>query len=43
MGGKPHGPYTGSNFVSMCQTDIERIIVHSEAHDSGVCAVPIST
>ena len=33
-----YGPYTGSWFESIKDTDIEHIVARSEAHDSGLCA-----
>ncbi|MDK1289773.1 excalibur calcium-binding domain-containing protein [Pseudoalteromonas umbrosa] len=42
MGGLIYGPYTGSYFESDTETDIEHIIATSEAHDSGLCAAPLS-
>ena len=33
-----YGPYTGTWFDSIKQTDIEHIVARSEAHDSGLCA-----
>ncbi len=35
--GAVYGPYTGTCFSSMTETDIEHIIALSEAHDSGLC------
>ena len=37
MGGIIYGPYTGSYFSSIRETDIEHIVARSEAHDSGLC------
>ena len=34
-----YGPYTGTWFDSIRETDIEHIVARSEAHDSGLCAV----
>ena len=34
-----YGPYTGTWFESIRETDIEHIVARSEAHDSGLCAV----
>ena len=36
--GAVYGPYTGSCFESIYETDIEHIVATSEAHDSGLCA-----
>lgn len=36
--GAVYGPYTGTCFGSMRDTDIEHIVATSEAHDSGLCA-----
>ena len=36
--GAVYGPYTGTCFASMRETDIEHIVAVSEAHDSGLCA-----
>ena len=33
-----YGPYTGTWFDSIRETDIEHIVARSEAHDSGLCA-----
>lgn len=33
-----YGPYTGTWFDSIRDTDIEHIVARSEAHDSGLCA-----
>ena len=33
-----YGPYTGTWFESIKETDIEHIVARSEAHDSGLCA-----
>ena len=38
MGGIIYGPYTGRMFADRGETDIERIVARSEAHDSGLCA-----
>lgn len=35
--GAIYGPYTKTYFTSAKQTDIEHIVVASEAHDSGLC------
>ena len=40
--GKVYGPYTGTCFRSMAETDIEHMVATSEAHDSGLCAAPRS-
>ena len=37
MGGIVYGPYTGRMFADRGETDIERIVARSEAHDSGLC------
>ena len=36
--GAVYGPYTGTCFGSMRETDIEHMVAASEAHDSGLCA-----
>ncbi len=36
--GAIYGPYTGTCFNSMRESDIEHIVAVSEAHDSGLCA-----
>jgi len=38
-----YGPYTGTYFASMRETDIEHIVARSEAHDSGLCAASSAT
>ena len=38
-----YGPYTGTWFASIKQTDIEHIVARSEAHDSGLCAASPAT
>ena len=38
MGGRIYGPYTGTTFGSIRDTDIEHIVARSEAHDSGLCS-----
>ena len=38
-----YGPYTGSWFDSIKDTDIEHIVARSEAHDSGLCAADPDT
>ena len=38
-----HGPYTGTWFDSIRETDIEHIVARSEAHDSGLCAAGPAT
>ena len=43
MGGIVFGPYTGRVFDSIRHTDIEHIVVRSEAHDSGLCAADSAT
>ena len=43
MGGRIYGPYTGRDFESIRQTDIEHIVARSEAHDSGLCAANAAT
>jgi|GEM_PF-541702 len=37
QGGRIYGPYTGTYFASIRDTDIEHIVARSEAHDSGLC------
>ncbi len=41
--GGVYGPYTGTWFGSIKETDIEHIIARSEAHDSGLCAASLAT
>lgn len=41
--GMVYGPYTGTCFDSMRQTDIEHIVATSEAHDSGLCGRDLAT
>ncbi len=43
MGGLIYGPYTGRQFASMRETDIEHMVAVSEAHDSGLCAADPTT
>ena len=43
MGGRIYGPYTGTNFSSTRETDIEHIVAKSEAHDSGLCSADAGT
>jgi hypothetical protein len=38
-----YGPYTGTWFESIRETDIEHIVARSEAHDSGLCAADPAT
>ena len=38
-----YGPYTGTWFESIRETDIEHIVARSEAHDSGLCTVDMDT
>ena len=38
-----YGPYTGTWFQSIRETDIEHIVARSEAHDSGLCAAGPAT
>ena len=38
-----YGPYTGTWFGSIKETDIEHIVARSEAHDSGLCAADPAT
>ena len=38
-----YGPYTGTWFESIKDTDIEHIVARSEAHDSGLCAADPET
>ena len=37
QGNRIYGPYTGTYFASIRETDIEHIVARSEAHDSGLC------
>ena len=41
--GGVYGPYTGTWFDSIRETDIEHIVARSEAHDSGLCAADPDT
>ena len=41
--GGVYGPYTGRWFASKSDTDIEHMVAHSEAHDSGLCAADLAT
>ena len=41
--GGVYGPYTGSWFANIRETDIEHIVARSEAHDSGLCAADAET
>ena len=41
--GMIYGPYTGTCFDSMRQTDIEHLVATSEAHDSGLCGRDLAT
>ena len=41
--GGVYGPYTGTWFETIRDTDIEHIVARSEAHDSGLCAVSAAT
>ena len=43
QGGRIYGPYTGTYFASIRDTDIEHIVARSEAHDSGLCAASSAT
>ncbi len=43
MGGRIYGPYSGTTFNSMRETDIEHIVAKSEAHDSGLCGATAQT
>ena len=43
QGGRIYGPYTGTYFSSIRETDIEHIVARSEAHDSGLCAASTNT
>ena len=36
-------PYTGEQFATIKNTDIEHIVARSEAHDSGLCAADAAT
>ena len=38
-----YGPYTGTWFETIRETDIEHIVARSEAHDSGLCAAGPAT
>lgn len=38
-----YGPYTGTWFESIKETDIEHIVARSEAHDSGLCSATPET
>ena len=38
-----YGPYTGTWFNSIKETDIEHVVARSEAHDSGLCAASPET
>ena len=38
-----YGPYTGTWFESIRETDIEHIVARSEAHDSGLCESSAAT
>ena len=38
-----YGPYTGTWFETIRDTDIEHIVARSEAHDSGLCAATPAT
>ena len=41
--GGVYGPYTGTWFETIKETDIEHIVARSEAHDSGLCAAGPAT
>ena len=41
--GGVYGPYTGTWFDSIRETDIEHTVARSEAHDSGLCAASPDT
>ena len=41
--GGVYGPYTGTWFKSIKETDIEHIVARAEAHDSGLCAADHAT
>ena len=41
--GGVYGPYTGTWFETIRETDIEHIVARSEAHDSGLCAADPAT
>ncbi len=43
QGGRIYGPYTGTYFSNIRETDIEHIVARSEAHDSGLCAADSAT
>ena len=38
-----YGPYTGTQFNRIKDTDVEHIVARSEAHDSGLCAADPET
>ena len=41
--GSIYGPYTGTWFATIKETDIEHIVARSEAHDRGLCAATAAT
>ena len=41
--GVVYGPYTDTCFASTKETDIEHVVVTSEAHDSGLCTADKAT
>ena len=43
LGGRIYGPYTGTCYSSIQETDIEHIVARSEAHDSGLCSADAET
>ena len=43
QGNRIYGPYTGTYFASIRETDIEHIGARSEAHDSGLCRADANT
>ena len=43
MGDRIYGPYTGTCFSSIQETDIEHIVARSEANDSGPCSADAET
>ena len=43
MGDRIYGPYTGTCYSSIQETDIEHIVARSEAHDSGLCSADAET
>ena len=43
MGGIIYGPYTGTYFTNIKETDIEHIVARSEGHDSSLCEMDKDT